>query len=243
MGKDSIGVVSEGILEQVYLARQGLEGPSFDLFKKQKALRELRKSADRHSVDIEFVESEKGHRIVHRRAKRIALENLRLAYDLFLRNYSEGISNRLIQDTGALILGKGVVPFRTSSSRAVGGGHYINSEKIPGQLESLYEDLSCISTPVEKAVYAHFHIARIHPFEDGNGRLARLVQNGILDNANLPPIVIEREERKQYIDLISKASIEYKQKEGFLKEDQRLFFDFLALKLRDSLKEASRKSC
>lgn len=53
--------------------------------------------------------------------------------------------------------------------------------------------------------YVKLHIAfvRIHPFFDGNGRLARLVANFPVLKAGLPPIIIPREERKAYIDALS----------------------------------------
>jgi Fic family protein len=44
---------------------------------------------------------------------------------------------------------------------------------------------------------------RIHPFSDGNGRIARLVANIPVLRAGLPPIIIPREQRKAYIDALS----------------------------------------
>ncbi len=35
-------------------------------------------------------------------------------------------------------------------------------------------------SPILKAAIAHYHLARIHPFADGNGRVARLVETAIL---------------------------------------------------------------
>ncbi|RJP80278.1 MAG: Fic family protein [Desulfobacteraceae bacterium] len=52
-------------------------------------------------------------------------------------------------------------------------------------------------------VCLHITFVRIHPFCDGNGRLARLVANFPVLKAGLPPIIIPREERKAYIDTLS----------------------------------------
>jgi Fic family protein len=52
-------------------------------------------------------------------------------------------------------------------------------------------------------VYLHLAFVRIHPFFDGNGRLARLVANIPVLKAGLPPIIIPREQRKAYIDALS----------------------------------------
>jgi Fic family protein len=56
---------------------------------------------------------------------------------------------------------------------------------------------------VSAYVCLHIAFARIHPFFDGNGRLARLVANIPVLKAGLPPIIIPREERKAYIDALS----------------------------------------
>lgn len=49
---------------------------------------------------------------------------------------------------------------------------------------------------------AHIGFARIHPFFDGNGRMARLIANLPVLRAGYPPIVIPRERRGDYIDLL-----------------------------------------
>jgi Fic family protein len=53
--------------------------------------------------------------------------------------------------------------------------------------------------------YVQLHVAfvRIHPFFDGNGRMARLIANIPVLRAGLPPIIIPRELRKEYIDTLS----------------------------------------
>jgi Fic family protein len=55
------------------------------------------------------------------------------------------------------------------------------------------------------AAYTRLHLGltRIHPFFDGNGRMARLVANLPVIRAGLPPIVVARERRREYIGLLS----------------------------------------
>ena len=43
----------------------------------------------------------------------------------------------------------------------------------------------------------------IHPFFDGNGRIARLISNFPLLKSGFPPITISKENRKQYLELLS----------------------------------------
>ena len=52
-------------------------------------------------------------------------------------------------------------------------------------------------------VRLHITFVRIHPFFDGNGRLARLIANFPVLKAGLPPIIIPRDQRKAYIDALS----------------------------------------
>ncbi len=59
--------------------------------------------------------------------------------------------------------------------------------------------------PIKKAAYVHYEFVRIHPFIDGNGRLARLLTNLYLMQQGYPPIILRREDRKKYYDTLRKA--------------------------------------
>ncbi len=58
-------------------------------------------------------------------------------------------------------------------------------------------------TALTAYVQLHAAFVRIHPFADGNGRIARLVANLPVLRVGLPPIIIPREQRKEYIDALS----------------------------------------
>lgn len=55
---------------------------------------------------------------------------------------------------------------------------------------------------VECYANAHMGFVRIHPFFDGNGRVARLVSNLPVLRGGFPPLVIPRERRGDYVDLL-----------------------------------------
>lgn len=61
---------------------------------------------------------------------------------------------------------------------------------------------------IEKAVYAHASIAKIHPFFDGNGRLARLILNYYLMRANYLPISIPKASRNEYLSALEHFKVE-----------------------------------
>ena len=52
--------------------------------------------------------------------------------------------------------------------------------------ERVFGRNNVILTGIIKAIVAHLYIAWIHPFGDGNGRTARLLELQILLNSNIP---------------------------------------------------------
>lgn len=79
--------------------------------------------------------------------------------------------------------------------------------------------------PIELAAFAHHEIARIHPFVDGNGRVARLLCNLILMKEGYPPIIVRNKDRIKYFACLEKAHF------GNLKS----FVDFIASMEEESL--------
>ena len=59
--------------------------------------------------------------------------------------------------------------------------------------------------PIIMAATFHYRFVRIHPFDDGNGRMARLLMNMILMKHGYTVALIPREERDQYINTLERA--------------------------------------
>lgn len=59
--------------------------------------------------------------------------------------------------------------------------------------------------PVALAALFHYKFVRIHPFDDGNGRLARLLMNYVLFCFNLPPVIIKSSEKPNYLRALNRA--------------------------------------
>lgn len=90
------------------------------------------------------------------------------------------------------------------------GTEYIppTADEVPGLMAGLVEDLNQRKNdthPVLLAAYAHRRLVDIHPFQDGNGRTARLLMNLILVNkgycvVSIPPVL-----RHDYITALQQA--------------------------------------
>ena len=79
----------------------------------------------------------------------------------------------------------------------------------PAEVPALMGDFSrwlrsTAVTPVT-AFDAHRRLVDIHPFNDGNGRTARLLMNLILIRGGYPPVAVRPEDRATYIDALQRA--------------------------------------
>jgi Fic family protein len=60
-------------------------------------------------------------------------------------------------------------------------------------------------TVPETAAYLHHRFVAIHPFLDGNGRVARLLMNLYLIRYGYPPVIVQKEDRQLYYDALRQA--------------------------------------
>lgn len=63
-------------------------------------------------------------------------------------------------------------------------------------------------SPVELAALFHYRYIRIHPFEDGNGRIARLMTNFILTRHNYPMVVVRSRKKSEYLEALHQTDLE-----------------------------------
>lgn len=59
--------------------------------------------------------------------------------------------------------------------------------------------------PIVVGAWLHHRFAQIHPYQDGNGRVARTLTTLVLLKADLLPLVIDRDLRSDYIKALEKA--------------------------------------
>lgn len=89
---------------------------------------------------------------------------------------------------------------------------YASPEETPALMTDLVDwyneaEQSGEYSPVELAAIFHYRFIRIHPFEDGNGRMARLLANYILSRHHWPMIVMRSRDKSQYIDSLHQSDV------------------------------------
>ena len=57
--------------------------------------------------------------------------------------------------------------------------------------------------PLQLAANLHGKFERIHPFDDGNGRVGRFLILAVLVNAGYPPLIIRKTQRLAYFNALA----------------------------------------
>ena len=87
---------------------------------------------------------------------------------------------------------------------------FASPEETPAMMSDLiawYRDKSAKNetNPILIASEFHYRFIRIHPFDDGNGRTARIIMNFILMQSGYPPVVIKTEDKQNYFSVLRQA--------------------------------------
>lgn len=128
-----------------------------------------------------------------------------------IRKTKEHISLKLIKELHRIVFKNSKLfagKFREKGAEVVVADAYGNvvhrgapSSQVERQLKQLigwYSRNKKKYPPLILAAVVHNQFENIHPFQDGNGRVGRLLLNNILLKHNLPPLNIEMRNRSQY---------------------------------------------
>jgi fido (protein-threonine AMPylation protein) len=80
-------------------------------------------------------------------------------------------------------------------------------ETVRDAMPVFFELLVHESEPSVRAVLGHWMFGYIHPYPDGNGRMARFVMNAMLASGGYPWTVIPVEDREAYLESLEGASV------------------------------------
>ena len=109
------------------------------------------------------------------------------------------------------VLQKGV--FKTSPNNPRRADNSIHEYCPPEHVESEMDNLVCLHkqhmrsgfSPEVEAAWLHHRFTAIHPFQDGNGRVARTIATIVFVKAGWFPLVIRDSERDRYIGALESA--------------------------------------
>jgi hypothetical protein len=95
--------------------------------------------------------------------------------------------------------------FKTKPNRA-GNTVFVAPELVRGTLQKGLERFRALETPFARAAFMMFLVAEVHPFADGNGRVARVMMNAELIAGGQQRIIIPTVYRDDYLDALRALS-------------------------------------
>lgn len=101
-------------------------------------------------------------------------------------------------------------------------------EAVRDAMPALFDLLEQEPEPSVRAVLGHWLFGYIHPYPDGNGRMARFLMNTMLASGGYPWTVIRVEDRDPYLTALDRASID---------GDINSFSTFIATRVKASMRQ------
>jgi hypothetical protein len=95
--------------------------------------------------------------------------------------------------------------FKERNNRA-GSTEFVNWQLTSGTLKKGFEFYSLLKHPFARAAYMMFLVSEVHPFLDGNGRIARVMMNAELTSKGLSKIIIPAVYREDYMGALKKLT-------------------------------------
>lgn len=95
--------------------------------------------------------------------------------------------------------------FKTKKNRA-GNTEFVDPALVEGTLRFGFKLYTALADPMAKAIYMMFVCSEVHPFNDGNGRIARIMMNAELVKGNQTRIIVPTVFREDYILSLRKMS-------------------------------------
>ncbi|WNV05901.1 Fic family protein [Candidatus Methylospira mobilis] len=117
-------------------------------------------------------------------------------HQLVYKNIDNDVAGRY-RNENVVITGAGFIP-----------PDYLHvQEKMTGLVHWLHKDAQHLH-PIDRAAQLHTRFVEIHPFQDGNGRTARLLLNLELMREGYPVAIIRKEDRLEYYNALDKSCVD-----------------------------------
>lgn len=144
----------------------------------------------------EVTNNQKAYKLIKNRLEEGAALNEELIKDIHQVVMENILEGGLYRNYNVRITGAGFTPPDWTEVRN-------NMKWFMADFESKKSDLNVI----ELASYVHAEFVRIHPFQDGNGRTARLLLNFMLMKAGYQPVIIEAKDRPVYYESLNDFAV------------------------------------
>jgi len=205
----------------------------------------LVQEAERHSAGIELAGEQALSRKDYEKAKSKSIVGLREAREYLITHginlSSFSALSKLIDPDGNKYAGFRKDIKGTGISVGLVGEDLkpFDPSKIPFAMKDLSDFISEEMNlhPVTKAIHTHIEFARIHPYEEGNGRASRLVQNLLLEQKDITPAIIRSADREIYLAVLKGAISDRNNSKSSVYQQSRneiVFHDFIEAKVLDS---------
>ncbi len=93
--------------------------------------------------------------------------------------------------------------FKDKNNRS-GTTEFVDWQLVAGTLKKGFEWYAALQHPFAKAAFIMFLVSEVHPFLDGNGRIARVMMNAELSSMGLAKIIIPTVYREDYVGALKK---------------------------------------
>lgn len=163
-----------------------------------------------HNVCLKMIQeeaSDKSHPLTETFIRQLHHTLLREDYTMY-RQLPDGT-------TTSYTIHAGIYKTRPNSVITVTGERfeYASPEETPALMTDLVEwynaeEQKAVLSPIELAAILHYRYIRIHPFEDGNGRIARLLVNYILTRHQYPMIVVKSKDKDNYLTALNRCDVQ-----------------------------------
>lgn len=140
----------------------------------------------------------------------VGLAAARILVDEYLRERDRPLLEADLRDFHSLILrGHHSAGRYKQYLNEIEGARHVPTppSDVPDAMHHLVEWLNSSDAPlVWRSAVAHAWLTHIHPFDDGNGRIARLVANFVLGHGCYPPLIIKSSaDRARYLNALGQS--------------------------------------
>ena len=95
--------------------------------------------------------------------------------------------------------------FKLKPNRA-GGSDFVLPDLVEGTLVQGFDVYQSLPVGLKRSIFIHFMISEVHPFDDGNGRLSRIMMNSELVSQDKHKLIIPTVQRDSYLNGLRSAT-------------------------------------